>query len=52
MILKKETILIPIEKTHLLRKANDAIELDTTNLTIDAQVEHIVNKVKLITTGN
>ena len=35
-----------------LRKANDAIELDTTNLTINAQVDHIVNKVKLITIGN
>ena len=35
-----------------LRKANDAIELDTTNLTINAQVDFIVNKVKLINTGN
>ena len=35
-----------------LRKANDAIELDTTNLTINAQVDFIVNKVKLITTGS
>ena len=35
-----------------LRKANDAIELDTTNLTINAQVDFIVNKVKLITIGN
>ena len=35
-----------------LRKANDAIELDTTNLTIDEQVDFIVNKVKLITTGS
>ena len=35
-----------------LIKANDAIELDTTNLTINAQVDFIVNKVKLITIGN
>ena len=35
-----------------LRKANDATELDTTNLTINAQVDFIVNKVKLITTGS
>ena len=35
-----------------LRKANDAIELDTTNLTINAQVDFIVNKVKLLTTGS
>ncbi len=35
-----------------LRKANDAIELDTTNMTINAQVDFIVKKVKLITTGN
>ena len=35
-----------------LRKANDAIELDTTNLTINEQVDFIVNKVKLITTGS
>ena len=35
-----------------LKKANDAIELDTTNLTIDAQVDVIVNKVKLINIGN
>ena len=35
-----------------LIKANDAIELDTTNLTINAQVNFIVNKVKIITIGN
>tara|TARA_B100000579_G_scaffold383583_1_gene353491 strand:+ start:142 stop:810 length:669 start_codon:yes stop_codon:yes gene_type:complete len=35
-----------------LRKASNAIELDTTNLTINAQVDYIINKVKLITTGN
>ena len=35
-----------------LKKANDAIELDTTNLTINAQVDFIVNKVKLINIGN
>ena len=31
-----------------LKKANDAIELDTTNMTINSQVDYIVNKVKLI----
>ena len=35
-----------------LIKANDAIELDTTYLTINAQVDFIVNRVKLITIGN
>lgn len=35
-----------------LRKANDAIELDTTNMTINSQVDYIVKKVKLITIGN
>ena len=39
-------------ETSPLRKANDAIELDTTNMTINAQVDFIVNKIKLINTGN
>ena len=39
-------------KNSPLRKANDAIEVDTSNMTINSQVEYIVNKVKLITTGN
>jgi CMP/dCMP kinase len=35
-----------------LRKAEDAIEVDTTNMTINSQVDFMVNKVKLITIGN
>jgi cytidylate kinase len=34
-----------------LQKAEDAIEVDTTNMTINSQVEFMVNKVKLITIG-
>jgi len=41
------------ERDHSpLRKAEDAIEVDTTNLTIDGQVDFMVNKVKSITIGN
>ena len=41
------------ERDHSpLKKANDAIELDTTQLTFDEQVDFIVNKVKSIITGN
>ena len=41
------------ERDHSpLRKAKDAIEVDTTNLTIDKQVDFMVNKVKSITIGN
>ena len=50
--IKKRDNLDSNRENSPLRKANDAIELDTTNLTIDAQVEHIVNKVKLLTIGN
>ena len=40
------------ERDHSpLRKAEDAIEVDTTNLTIDGQVDFMVNKVKSITIG-
>ena len=35
-----------------LTKANDAIKVDTTNMTINSQIEYIVNRVKLITIGN
>ncbi|MBT4783777.1 MAG: cytidylate kinase, partial [Candidatus Marinimicrobia bacterium] len=34
-----------------LQKAKDAIEVDTTKMTINSQVEFMVNKVKLITIG-
>ena len=34
-----------------LHKAKDAIEVDTTKMTINSQVEFMVNKVKLITIG-
>lgn len=34
-----------------LRKADGAIELDTTNLSFDAQVEVIINHVKVLTDG-
>ena len=34
-----------------LQKAKDAIEFDTTKMTINSQVEFMVNKVKLITIG-
>ena len=41
------------ERDHSpLRKAEDAIEVDTTNLTIDGQVDFMVSKVKSITIGN
>ena len=39
-------------KISPLRKAEDAIEVDTTNMTINSQVDFMVNKVKLITIGN
>ena len=32
-----------------LTKAEDAVELDTTNLTVDQEIEEIVNRVKNIT---
>ena len=37
------------ERNHSpLRKAEDAIEVDTTNFTINGQVDHMVNKIKSI----
>ena len=39
-------------KISPLRKAEYAIEVDTTNMTINSQVDFMVNKVKLITIGN
>ena len=35
-----------------LRKADDAIEVDTSNMTINEQVDFMVNKVKTLTIGN
>lgn len=41
------------ERDHSpLRKAEDAIEVDTTQLTINEQVDFMVNKVKSLTIGN
>ena len=50
--IEKRDSLDSSRKNSPLRKANDAIEVDTSNMTINSQVEYIVNKVKLITTGN
>ena len=50
--IQKRDSLDSSRKNSPLRKANDAIEVDTSNMTINSQVEYIVNKVKLITTGN
>ena len=50
-IQKRDNLDSSRENSPLI-KANDAIEVDTTNMTINSQVEYIVNKVKLITTGN
>ena len=41
------------EREHSpLRKADDAVEVDTTQLTINEQVDFMVNKVKSLTIGN
>lgn len=41
------------ERDHSpLRKADDAVEVDTTQLTINEQVDFMVNKVKSLTIGN
>jgi cytidylate kinase len=50
--IKKRDKLDSNRENSPLRKANDALELDTTNLTINEQVEYIINKIKLITRGN
>jgi len=50
--IKKRDHLDSNRENSPLRKANDAIELDTTNMTINKQVDYIVNKVKLINIGN
>ena len=50
--IQKRDSLDSSRKNSPLRKANDAIEVDTSNMTINSQVEFIVNKVKLINTGN
>jgi cytidylate kinase len=50
--IEKRDSLDSSRKNSPLRKANDAIEVDTSNMTINSQVEYIVNKVKLINTGN
>ena len=50
--IEKRDSLDSSRKNSPLRKPNDAIEVDTSNMTINSQVEYIVNKVKLINTGN